>query len=99
VGECHWAEGTRNHGFAGNGALLRCTDDASSRAHCAASVEPVHSLPARLLGQFDRQLRCIADQATIDEHEYNELVDDEYSSKGHYDLLVTQGALIGLTGD
>lgn len=33
------------------------------------------------------------------EHEYDELVEDEYSSKGHYDLLVRQGALIGLTGD
>jgi pyrroloquinoline quinone (PQQ) biosynthesis protein C len=31
------------------------------------------------------------------EHEYDELVQDEYSSKGHYDLLVRQGALIGLT--
>lgn len=30
------------------------------------------------------------------EHEYDELVQDEYSSKGHYDLLVRQGALIGL---
>jgi hypothetical protein len=33
------------------------------------------------------------------EHEYDELVEDEYSSKGHYDLIVRQGALIGLTGD
>lgn len=33
------------------------------------------------------------------EHEYEELVQDEYSSKGHYDLLVRQGALIGLTPD
>jgi pyrroloquinoline quinone (PQQ) biosynthesis protein C len=33
------------------------------------------------------------------EHEYDELVEDEYSSKGHYDLLVRQGALIGLTAD
>ena len=33
------------------------------------------------------------------EHEYDELVEDEYSAKGHYDLLVRQGALIGLTGD
>ena len=31
------------------------------------------------------------------EHEYDELVEDEYSSKGHYDLLVRQGSLIGLT--
>lgn len=31
------------------------------------------------------------------EHEYDELVEDEYSSTGHYDLLVRQGALIGLT--
>ena len=31
------------------------------------------------------------------EHEYDELVEDEYSSKGHYALLVRQGALIGLT--
>ena len=31
------------------------------------------------------------------EHEYDELVEDEYSSKGHYDLLVRQGALISLT--
>jgi pyrroloquinoline quinone (PQQ) biosynthesis protein C len=33
------------------------------------------------------------------EHEYDELVEDEYSSKGHYDLLVRQGVLIGLTAD
>jgi len=33
------------------------------------------------------------------EHEYDELVEDEYSSKGHYDLLIRQGALIGLTAD
>ena len=33
------------------------------------------------------------------EHEYDELVEDEYSSKGHYDLLVRQGSLIGLTAD
>ena len=33
------------------------------------------------------------------EHEYDELVQDEYSSKGHYDLLIRQGALIGLTAD
>jgi len=33
------------------------------------------------------------------EHEYDELVEDEYSSKGHYDLLVRQGALLGLTAD
>src|SRR5437870_4218904 len=33
------------------------------------------------------------------EHEYDELVEDEYSSKGHYDLLVRQGTLIGLTTD
>jgi len=33
------------------------------------------------------------------EHEYDELVEDEYSSKGHYDLLVRQGALIGLTAE
>lgn len=32
-------------------------------------------------------------------HEYDELVEDEYSSKGHYDLLIRQGALIGLTVD
>ena len=31
------------------------------------------------------------------EHEYDELVEDEYSSTGHYDLLVRQGALLGLT--
>lgn len=31
------------------------------------------------------------------EHEYDELVEDEYSSKGHYDLLIRQGALIGLS--
>jgi pyrroloquinoline quinone (PQQ) biosynthesis protein C len=33
------------------------------------------------------------------EHEYDELVEDEFSSKGHYDLLVRQGTLIGLTAD
>jgi pyrroloquinoline quinone (PQQ) biosynthesis protein C len=33
------------------------------------------------------------------EHEYEELVKDEYSSKGHYDLIVRQGKLIGLTAD
>ena len=33
------------------------------------------------------------------EHEYDELVQDEYSSKGHYDLLIRQGALIGLGAD
>jgi pyrroloquinoline quinone (PQQ) biosynthesis protein C len=33
------------------------------------------------------------------EHEYDELVEDEYSSKGHYDLLIRQGALIGLAAD
>lgn len=32
-------------------------------------------------------------------HEYDELVEDEYSAKGHYDLLIRQGALIGLTAD
>jgi len=31
------------------------------------------------------------------EHEYDELVEDEYSAKGHYDLLVRQGDLIGLS--
>lgn len=31
------------------------------------------------------------------EHEYDELVEDEFSSKGHYDLLVRQGTLIGLS--
>jgi pyrroloquinoline quinone (PQQ) biosynthesis protein C len=30
-------------------------------------------------------------------HEYEELVADEYSSKGHFDLLIRQGELIGLT--
>ena len=30
------------------------------------------------------------------EHEYDELVQDEYSSKGHYDLIVRQGELIRL---
>lgn len=33
------------------------------------------------------------------EHEYEELVEDEFSSKGHYDLLIRQGVLIGLTSD
>lgn len=33
------------------------------------------------------------------EHEYDELVEDEYSAKGHYDLLVRQGVLIGLIVD
>jgi pyrroloquinoline quinone (PQQ) biosynthesis protein C len=33
------------------------------------------------------------------EHEYDELVEDEYSSNGHYDLLVRQGSLIGLSAD
>jgi pyrroloquinoline quinone (PQQ) biosynthesis protein C len=33
------------------------------------------------------------------EHEYDELVQDEHSSKGHYDLLIRQGALIGLSAD
>jgi pyrroloquinoline quinone (PQQ) biosynthesis protein C len=33
------------------------------------------------------------------EHEYDEVVEDEFSSKGHYDLLIRQGALIGLNGD
>jgi len=33
------------------------------------------------------------------EHEYDELVEDEYSAKGHYDLLVRQGGLIGLSAD
>jgi pyrroloquinoline quinone (PQQ) biosynthesis protein C len=33
------------------------------------------------------------------EHEYDELVEDEFSSKGHYDLLIRQGALIGLSAD
>lgn len=32
-------------------------------------------------------------------HEYDELVEDEYSSKGHYDLLIRQGQLIGLTAE
>jgi len=32
-------------------------------------------------------------------HEYDELVEDEYSAKGHYDLLIRQGALIGLSAD
>jgi len=32
-------------------------------------------------------------------HEYGELVEDEYSSKGHYDLLIRQGVLIGLSAD
>jgi pyrroloquinoline quinone (PQQ) biosynthesis protein C len=33
------------------------------------------------------------------EHEYDELVEDEFSSKGHYDLLIRQGGLIGLRVD
>lgn len=33
------------------------------------------------------------------EHEYGEVVEDEFSSKGHYDLLIRQGALIGLNAD
>jgi pyrroloquinoline quinone (PQQ) biosynthesis protein C len=33
------------------------------------------------------------------EHEYDEVVEDEFSSKGHYDLLIRQGALIGLNAD
>jgi pyrroloquinoline quinone (PQQ) biosynthesis protein C len=33
------------------------------------------------------------------EHEYDELVQDEHSSKGHYDLLVRQGMLIDLTAE
>ena len=33
------------------------------------------------------------------EHEYDEVVEDEFSAKGHYDLLVRQGALIGLSAD
>jgi pyrroloquinoline quinone (PQQ) biosynthesis protein C len=33
------------------------------------------------------------------EHEYDELVEDEFSAKGHYDLLIRQGALIGLSAD
>jgi pyrroloquinoline quinone (PQQ) biosynthesis protein C len=33
------------------------------------------------------------------EHEYDELVEDEYSSKGHYDLLIRQGELLGLSAD
>lgn len=33
------------------------------------------------------------------EHEYDEVVEDEFSSKGHYDLLIRQGALIGLSAD
>jgi pyrroloquinoline quinone (PQQ) biosynthesis protein C len=33
------------------------------------------------------------------EHEYDELVQDEFSSKGHYDLLIRQGALIGLSAN
>jgi pyrroloquinoline quinone (PQQ) biosynthesis protein C len=33
------------------------------------------------------------------EHEYDEVVEDEFSAKGHYDLLVRQGALIGLGAD
>ena len=32
-------------------------------------------------------------------HEYDELVEDEFSAKGHYDLLIRQGALIDLTAD
>jgi len=30
-------------------------------------------------------------------HEYDELVEDEFSSKGHYDLLIRQGKLVGLS--
>jgi pyrroloquinoline quinone (PQQ) biosynthesis protein C len=33
------------------------------------------------------------------EHEYDELVEDEYSSKGHYDLLIRQGDMIGLSAN
>ena len=33
------------------------------------------------------------------EHEYDEVVEDEFSAKGHYDLLIRQGALIGLSAD
>jgi pyrroloquinoline quinone (PQQ) biosynthesis protein C len=33
------------------------------------------------------------------EHEYDEVVEDEFSSKGHYDLLIRQGALIGLSAE
>lgn len=32
-------------------------------------------------------------------HEYDELVEDGYSSKGHYDLLIRQGVLVGLNPD
>jgi len=33
------------------------------------------------------------------EHEYEEVVQDEFSSKGHYDLLIRQGVLIGLSAE
>jgi pyrroloquinoline quinone (PQQ) biosynthesis protein C len=33
------------------------------------------------------------------QHEYDEVVEDEFSAKGHYDLLIRQGALIGLSAD
>ena len=33
------------------------------------------------------------------EHEYDELIEDEFSSKGHFDLLIRQGVMIGLSGN
>jgi pyrroloquinoline quinone (PQQ) biosynthesis protein C len=43
--------------------------------------------------------KCDAPQVRrrLMEHEYEELVEDEFSSKGHHDLIVRQGELIGLT--
>lgn len=67
------------------GALLQLSLFVQSRRDCWAN----------LIANCD----ALAIRQRLMEHEYDELVEDEYSSKGHYDLLVRQGALIGLTAD
>src|SRR5207253_7237559 len=99
VGKSNWRKSTRDHSLARNGAIFQYQDDGESGARSLLQlslfVQCQRDCWANLIANCD----ALPIRQRLMEHEYDELVEDEYSSKGHYDLLVRQGTLIGLTTD
>jgi hypothetical protein len=88
VGECHRGAGTGNYGVAGKERYfdIRMTPARARIALLQLSlfIQCRRDCWANLIANCD----ALPIRQRLMEHEYDELVEDEYSSKGHYDLLL-----------
>src|SRR5262249_3830756 len=80
-----------------NGALLLDQNVAGAGANLSLAARTLCSPATQQLASSGRQLSGVRRKATILSHEYEELVEDEHSKKGHMDLIFRQGKEVELS--